>query len=104
MVILFTPASGVPSAPPGTDVIVHLTLFAALAGTGALARLPPRPLTLGLALYAGASEVLQMLLPLGRSGDPVDVLADLAGVALGLTAAVWAPRVRAATSRSVLSD
>ncbi len=104
VVILFTPASGVPSAPPGTDVIVHLTLFAALAGTGTLARLRARPLALGLTLYAGGSEMLQMLLPLGRSGDPVDVLADLAGVALGLTPVLRRARFRAGLSRRGPAD
>lgn len=82
-VILFTPESGVPTAPPGTDKVVHLLLFAALAGTGRLARLPAAPLLVGLVGYAALSEVLQELLPIGRSGDWVDALVDIIGAGLG---------------------
>lgn len=83
VVILFTPESGVPTAPPGTDKVVHTVLFGALAATGLLARLPRRPL-LGLLIgYAAVSEVLQQVLPLHRSGDVLDFAVDLLGIALG---------------------
>ncbi|ASO21388.1 hypothetical protein FHR81_002359 [Actinoalloteichus hoggarensis] len=83
LVVFFMPASGVPSAPPGTDKLVHAAVFAALAATGLGAGVARLPLFLGLAGYAGLTEVLQAVLPLGRSGDPWDVLADLVGLALG---------------------
>ncbi|WP_266093200.1 VanZ family protein [Saccharopolyspora sp. NFXS83] len=89
LIILFTPASGVPSAPPGTDKVVHFVLFAALATSGTAARVPLVPLAAGLVGYAALSEVLQAVLPLGRSGDVRDALVDVLGalVALLLTAA-----------------
>ena len=82
--VLFTPASGVPSAPPGTDKIVHLALFAGLAVTGRLAGMRPGTLLLGLACYAGLSEVLQEAFTPGRSGDVSDAVVDLLGAGAGL--------------------
>lgn len=82
VVVLFTPESGVPSAPPGTDKVIHTLLFALLAATGLHARLP-RVLIL-LVIYAGVSEVLQeVITPLRRSGDWVDALVDVFGICLG---------------------
>lgn len=83
LAILFTPESGVPSAPPGTDKIVHFALFAGLAITGRWAGIRPVALVVALSCYAGVSEVLQAVLPLGRSGDVVDALVDILGVVTG---------------------
>jgi hypothetical protein len=88
LVVLFTPASDVPSGFPGSDKLVHVAVFAALALTGRLAGLPRAGLVAGLVAYAVGSEVLQGLLPLGRSPDVVDVLADGMGVALGVWASI----------------
>lgn len=96
IVVLFTPQSGVPTAPPGTDKLVHLLLFALLAGTGRVAGPRPVPLAAGLAGYAALSEVLQAVLPLGRSGDVVDLAVDLAGLLLGLGATRLLGRARRA--------
>ncbi|NUS43992.1 MAG: VanZ family protein [Mycobacteriaceae bacterium] len=82
--ILFAPASDVPTAPPGADKLVHLALFAALAITGSLARIPRTPLAATLAAYALGSEILQAALPLHRSFSLADVAADLSGLAFGL--------------------
>ncbi|MBP2369238.1 VanZ family protein [Pseudonocardia parietis] len=82
--VLFAPASGVPAAPPGTDKLVHLALFALLAVTGRAAGIRTWPLLGGLAAYAAASEVLQAVLPIGRSGDVLDGLVDVLGAVLGL--------------------
>ncbi|MHA6795265.1 VanZ family protein [Pseudonocardia bannensis] len=90
-VVLFTPASGVPSAPPGVDKLIHLLVFAALAGTGRWAGLPLRPLAVALVAYAAGSEMLQAVLPIGRSGDVLDALVDVAGIALGLGVLAVAP-------------
>lgn len=84
LVVLFTPAADVPSAAPGVDKVVHLLLFAVLALTGRWAGVRPGPLVLCLAAYAALSEVLQALTPLARSGSAADLLADLAGIGLGL--------------------
>jgi hypothetical protein len=84
VIILFTPASGVPTAPPGTDKVVHFVLFALLMGTARYARLPSGPLLAVLSGYAAVSEVLQWLITgLHRSGDVLDALVDLAGIAFG---------------------
>ncbi|GAB2844059.1 hypothetical protein GCM10027200_50350 [Lentzea nigeriaca] len=82
VVVLFTPESGVPTAPPGTDKVIHTLLFALLAYTGLYAKIS-RILPL-LVVYAGVSEVLQQLItPLHRSGDVLDALVDVLGIALG---------------------
>lgn len=82
VVVLFTPESGVPTAPPGTDKVIHTLLFALLAATGLYARISHvLPL---LVVYAGVSEVLQQLItPLHRSGDVLDALVDVLGIGLG---------------------
>jgi VanZ family protein len=89
LVVLFNPASATPAVWPRMDKLVHLALFAALALTGRRAGLPPVGLTVGLVVYAGLSEVLQGVLPLGRTADPLDALTDVLGVAVGLVVARW---------------
>ncbi len=84
LAVLFAPGDGVPSAPPGVDKAVHLLLFAALAVTGRWAGARAGALAVLLAGYAVASEVVQGLTALERSGSVADALADLVGVALGL--------------------
>ncbi|MEU4803221.1 VanZ family protein [Actinosynnema sp. NPDC023587] len=84
VIILFTPQSGVPDSPAGTDKVVHVLLFALLAATGLWSRLPRVPLLAGLVAYAALSEVLQWLItPLGRGGDVVDGLVDVVGIGAG---------------------
>ncbi|KAA5831225.1 VanZ family protein [Saccharopolyspora hirsuta] len=99
LLVLFMPASGVPSAPPGTDKVVHFALFAALAATGRIAGFPTAKLLPALVGYAAASEVLQGLLPIGRSCELADGLVDVAGVAVGWAAAALARKVSGASSR-----
>lgn len=95
LVILFSPASAVPSAPPGTDKVVHVALFAALALTSVLAGLTTR-MALGLWLaYAALSEVLQVSIPgLYRSGSVLDWAADALGVLAGLVITALLTRSR----------
>jgi hypothetical protein len=88
LAVLFAPAGEVPAAPPGVDKVVHLALFLALAVTGRWAGIRATVLGGLLVAYAAISEVLQAVTPLARSGSPADLLADVAGVALGLAA--WA--------------
>ena len=87
LVVLFTPASGVPTAPAGVDKLVHVALFAALAGTGRWAGAGAARLAVALAVYAAGSEVIQGFAPLARSGSLADWSADAAGILLGL--ALW---------------
>lgn len=87
VIVLFIPRSGVPDSPPGTDKVVHCLLFALLTATGRHAGMAVRPLVAGLVGYAAVSEVLQWLITsLGRGGDVVDGLVDVAGIGLGLLA------------------
>ena len=76
------PAGGGVSVP-GADKVVHLLLFAMLSGTARL-RFGGAPRVLAAVVgYAVVSEVAQALLLSRRSGDLLDILADLLGVALG---------------------
>lgn len=73
---------------PGLDKLVHVAVFAAVGLTAVLAGAGWRIVALLLVLHAGVSELVQARLLAGRSGDPWDVVADvagaLAGVALGV--------------------
>ena len=91
-VVLFLPASGVPTAPAGTDKLVHLLVFAALACTGRWAGAGPIRLGLGLLAYAGLSEVVQGTALLGRSASLADGAFDAMGIVVGLLAWGWAAR------------
>ena len=82
LVVLFAPSSG-GSGPPGSDKVVHLLLFGALAATARWRFGALLPALVAVAAYAPVSELVQALLLPGRSGEPLDVVADLAGVALG---------------------
>jgi len=90
LAILFASASDVPSAPPGTDKLVHATLFAALALTGRWAGIARPVLASVLVLYAASSEVVQGLI--GRDAAVGDLLADVVGVLIGLLAWHWLAR------------
>lgn len=87
LAVLFTPASGVPSAPAGVDKVVHVLLFGVLAVSGRWAGAGRWVLAVILVVYASASELLQSLAVLNRSTSVADLLADVAGVAVGLV--VW---------------
>ncbi|MGR7023343.1 VanZ family protein [Geodermatophilus sp. URMC 62] len=86
LAVLFAPGADVPSAPPGVDKVVHLTLFLALTLAGRWAGVRPGPLAVLLVAYGAVSEVVQAVTALQRSGSVLDWLADGAGVALGLLA------------------
>lgn len=82
--LLFTPAPEVPSNLPVSDKVVHAAMFAALAVSSRWAGVGARATALWLAGFAVASECLQSALPIGRTGSVGDVLADMAGVLVGL--------------------
>lgn len=86
LVSFLTPADDL--ADPGVDdKVAHAVTFAVMALAGRVAGWGPRTLLAGLAAYAVATEVLQHVLPIGRHGDVLDVVADLVGVLLGLALA-----------------
>ena len=83
LAIMVTPADDL--ADPGVDdKVAHALTFLGLAVLGRLALVPARALAVALTAYAALTEVLQALLPIGRRGDPLDLLADAIGVGLGL--------------------
>jgi VanZ family protein len=77
------PSVGGLSSVPGLDKVVHAGLFALVMVAGRTARLPRVPLLLLTVVQAPVSEIVQATLLPGRSGDPWDVVADLAGCLLG---------------------
>jgi VanZ family protein len=84
LAVLFAPPSDVPSSPPGVDKIVHSTLFAALAVTGRWAGVVPRLLTGLLVGYGAVSELLQGTDLVNRDASLADLVADAAGVVVGV--------------------
>jgi hypothetical protein len=88
MVVLFTPAGGVPGAAPGVDKVVHAVVFLALAATGRWAGIRAGVLAPVLVAYAAGSEVVQGWEPIGRTSSVADWLADVAGLVAGLV--LWA--------------
>lgn len=94
LVVLYLPGGQVPTTGaevPGLDKAIHVAVFAlpvllaVLLGGSAWWALP-------FAVHAPVSEAVQHALVPLRTGDPWDLAADLAGVALGTAAAVWAGR------------
>lgn len=85
-VAALSPGDVAPTLSP-SDKIDHLLAFAVLAATGMLAfrRQPSSLLVVAGALiaYGAGIELAQMHVP-GRQGSFADLLADAAGVALGL--------------------
>jgi hypothetical protein len=94
LVMLYAPALPVAAgfAFPLSDKLAHCLSFALAAGLwAALSR--RKALVAGLfAAHAVASELIQLALP-GRSADPWDVAADLAGIGIGLWLAGLAGRL-----------
>ena len=82
------PASSVPSLPfPGADKLQHLLGYAVLSGYAAMLFAERRALgwaAMGLLLLGVAIEGAQAVLTASRLADPMDVLANLLGVVLGL--------------------
>ncbi|HET8615388.1 MAG TPA: hypothetical protein VFL94_07670 [Actinomycetales bacterium] len=77
------PSVGGLSAVTGLDKVVHVGVFALVMVAGRTARVP-RALLLALTVVqAPLSEIAQATLLPHRSGDPWDVVADLAGCLLG---------------------
>jgi VanZ family protein len=100
-VVLFSPGSEVPGAPPGVDKVIHFSLFALLALTGRWAGIRPAPLGVGLVCYAVVSEFIQAYAPISRDGSVADTLADTLGMlaGIGLAAVVARNRPRRANLR-----
>ena len=81
--VLFGPVGAGDGPFPGADKVVHVVLFALLALTTRWWAGATRTALVLLVAYAVGSEVVQGVLLDARSGDALDVVADLVGVALG---------------------
>lgn len=86
LVVLYAPSS--PAEPPfaNADKVVHALVFLAPVAVALLAGGPPRVVVGVFAAHAVVSEVVQHALLPARAGDPLDVVADLVGVGLGVLA------------------
>lgn len=85
LLALYLPRAQVPGGMdvPGSDKALHVAVFALVMLTGMLAGLPARWLALVLVAHAGISELVQHALLPARTGDVLDAVADLGGIALG---------------------
>ena len=86
LVVLYAPRA------PGTgglpwDKLVHALVFGAVLWAGLRCGIRTGPLVAVLVAHAVISEVLQATALPHRSGDPLDVIADVTGVLLALVLA-----------------
>lgn len=84
---LYAPVVPGPPASFRLDLVVHAAVFALSTATGLAAGVRPSVLIGLLAANAVASEAIQHWLLPNRSGDVLDLIADLTGIAVG--AAAW---------------
>jgi VanZ family protein len=84
LVVLYSPDGGGPPVFPQGDKVIHLLVFLVPVALAVLAGFRRRVVGVVFAAQAVLSEVVQAVLLPHRSGDPLDALADLTGVALGL--------------------
>ena len=92
-VAMLWPPEGPPPAPEGSDKLVHLVAFAALAfplaRTGRFGLLP---VFIGASAFGGVIELIQP--SFNRSADVNDWVADVVGVALGIGCGLLYRRIR----------
>ena len=89
--VLIAPDIGPPPAIPFQDKIFHAVAFACLTGPAVLV-LPGRYLWFWIAHMAalgGGIELVQARMGEGRSGDLLDFIADLVGIAVALGIGRW---------------
>ena len=92
-VAMLWPINQPPPAPGGTDKIVHLIAFAALAFPLArTGRFGLIPVFVGASTFGGLIELIQP--SFGRSADMQDWIADIGGVGLGIMLALIYRRLR----------
>ena len=92
-VAMLWPMDQPPPAPEGSDKLVHLVAFAALAFPLArTGRFGLSPVFIGASVYGGAIELIQP--SFNRSADINDWVADIIGVVLGIGCGLLYRRMR----------
>ena len=92
-VAMLWPINQPPPGPVGSDKVVHLIAFAALAFPLArTGRFGLIPVFVGASAFGCIIEVIQP--SFGRSADMQDWIADIAGVGLGIVLALLYRRLR----------
>ena len=92
-VAMLWPINQPPPGPDGSDKVVHLIAFAALAFPLArTGRFGLIPVFVGASAFGGIIEVMQPFF--GRSADMQDWIADIVGVGLGIVLALLYRRLR----------
>ena len=84
LVVLYSPEAGGPPLFPQGDKVTHLLVFLVPVALAVVAGFPRVVVAGVFAAQAVLSEVVQAVLLPHRSGDPLDAVADLTGVALGV--------------------
>ena len=83
-VVLYAPEGAGAALFPQADKVVHLLVFLVPAALAVVAGFRRRVVVAVFAAQAVLSEAVQAVLLPHRSGDVLDAVADLTGVALGL--------------------
>ncbi|MEO7421680.1 MAG: VanZ family protein [Ornithinibacter sp.] len=91
-VVLYAPQGPGVSPFPFSDKVVHLVVFAVPAALAVMAGFRPVVVLGVLGAQAVLSEVIQAEFLPGRSGDPLDAVADLVGVGIAIVAGVLLAR------------
>jgi len=92
-VAMLWPINQPPPGPDGSDKVVHLIAFSALAFPLArTGRFGLIPVFFGASTFGGLIELIQP--SFGRSADMQDWIADIAGVALGMMLGLLYRRLR----------
>ena len=76
------------------DKLWHLVAFAALFALWVRAGLPALHVAVGSFAFGAAIEVWQHVAPIGRFFDPLDLLANAAGIAIGVVLVAGAKAIR----------
>jgi hypothetical protein len=93
LIALYAPRGPAGPQISGLDKVVHVLLFAAPAFAALMVGIRARWALGVLVLHAPVSELIQHFVLPHRSGDVLDVVADISGLALGgWTYVVWTSR------------
>ncbi len=103
LVVLYAPQGGGPALFANADKVVHLLVFLVPVALAVVAGLRRWVVVAVFATQAMLSEVVQAMLLPHRSGDVLDAVADLTGVALGVLVGTVLLRVLASrTARAAV--